>query len=293
METGATFPRSADRGFNANAHAIHWLNVASVTGLVGVLYAAVVMDLASEWWTDSSASYGMLIPPTALYIAYLRRQTTLAFRAQRDLRGLWLVSLACVVFLLGKLAAEFFLTRISLVLLLAGLTWTFWGLARCRTLAFPFILLGTMVPLPVIVYNTAAAPLQLFASTVATDLAQMLGVSIYQDGNVIQLASTSLGVEEACSGLHSLSALVVASLLLGFLESATALGRLLLFALSVPLAIAVNVLRVTGTALLADHKPEWAMGFYHSFSGWLVFVLGFGTLWLIGKLLFRVTRAKS
>ena len=293
METDATFPESADRGFNTNADAMHWLTVAAVTGLVGVLYAAVVMDLASEWWSDSSASYGMLIPPTALYIAYLRRQYTLAFPARRDLRGLWLVSLACVVFLLGKLAAEFFLTRISFVLLLAGLSWTFWGFARLRTLAFPFILLGTMVPLPAIVYNTAAAPLQLFASTVATDLAQMLGVSIYRDGNVIQLASTSLGVEEACSGLHSLSALVVASLLLGFLESATVLGRLLLFALSVPLAIGVNVLRVTGTALLADHKPEWAMGFYHSFSGWLVFVLGFGTLWLIGKLLFRVTRANS
>jgi len=291
METSATLPRSAERALNANPST--WLALAAVLGLVVTLYAAVVVDLASEWWTESSASYGMLIPPTALYIAYLRRQTTLAFPPQRDLRGLWLVSLACVVFLLGKLSAEFFLTRISLVVLLAGLTWTFWGFARCRTLAFPFILLGTMVPLPAIVYNTAAAPLQLFASTVATDLAQMLGVSIYRDGNVIQLASTSLGVEEACSGLHSLSALVVASLLLGFLEGAAVLGRLLLFALSVPLAIAVNVLRVTGTALLADHKPEWAMGFYHSFSGWLVFVLGFGTLWLIGKLLFRITRANS
>jgi exosortase/archaeosortase family protein len=87
--------------------------------------------------------------------------------------------------------------------------------------------------------------------------------------------------------------LVVASLLLGFLEDGTLLGRLLLFALSVPLAIAVNVFRVTGTALLADHRPEWAMGFYHSFSGWLVFILGFGTLWLLGKLLFRVTRTNS
>jgi exosortase len=291
MESGATVPRSVDRVLNADALA--WLMVAAVAGLVGVLYAAVVIDLASEWLNESSASYGILIPPTALYIAYLRRQNTLALPARRGLRGLWLVSLACIVFLLGKLAAEFFLMRISLVLLLAGLTWTFWGLARCRTLTFPFILLGTMVPLPAIVYNAAAAPLQLFASTAATDLAQVLGVSIYRDGNIIQLANASLGVEEACSGLHSLSALVVASLLLGFLESAPILGRVLLFALSVPLAIAVNVIRVTGTALLADYRLEWAMGFYHSFSGWLVFVLGFGTLWLLGKLLFRLTRANS
>ena len=198
--------------------------------------------------------------------------------------------LACLVFLLGKLAAEFFLARTSLVLLLAGLVWTFWGLGRLKTLAFPLVLLATMVPLPAIVYNAAAAPLQLFASSVATSLAQLLGVTVYRDGNVIHLANTALGVAEACSGLHSLSALMVASLLLGFLEEATVFGRVLLFLLSVPLAIAVNVLRVTGTAILADYRLEFALGFYHSFSGWLVFVLGFGLLWLVGKVLFRCMR---
>jgi exosortase len=147
-----------------------------------------------------------------------------------------------------------------------------------------------MVPLPGIVYNTAAAPLQLFASSVATSVAQALGVSIYRDGNVIHLATTSLGVAEACSGLNSLSALVVGSLLLGFLEDASVLGRVLLLALSVPLAIAVNVLRVAGTAVLADYHMEFAMGFYHMLSGWLVFVLGFGLLWLTGKLVFRWTK---
>ncbi len=118
----------------------------------------------------------------------------------------------------------------------------------------------------------------------------MLGVSIFRDGNIIHLATTSLGVEEACSGLHSLPALVVGSLLLGFLANASILGRILLLVISIPLAIAVNVLRVTGTALLADYRPEFAMGFYHSFSGWLVFVLGFGALWLIGQVFFKLTR---
>jgi len=259
----------------------------SFLGLVTVLYAAIAVDLASEWWLVDAASYGMLIPPTALYIAYLRRDITLNVPAQSDLRGLWLLALGCVVLLLGKLAAEFFLMRISLVVVLAGLAWTFWGLERFKTLAFPFVLLLTMVPLPTIVYNALAAPLQLFASRIATDLAQAMGVSAFRDGNIIQLANTSLGVEEACSGLHSLSALMVASLLLGHLESGKVPKRLLLFLLSIPFAIGVNVLRVTGTALLADYKVELAMGFYHSFSGWLVFVAGFGVLWFAGKLLFR------
>src|ERR1700730_5567424 len=118
----------------------------------------------------------MLVPPTALYIAYLRRHITFAIPAQRDLRGLWLASAGCLMFLTGKLAAEFFLARISVVVVLAGLTWTFWGFARLRTLAFPFVLLGTMVPLPALVYNAVASPLQLFASGAATSLAQTLGI---------------------------------------------------------------------------------------------------------------------
>jgi len=289
MET-ATAADIRTSPLDINGGGMTWVAVAVIAGLIAALFAAVILDLASEWWTQPEASYGMLVPLIALYIAYLQRKTTLAFPAQRDLRGLGLVALGCIVFLMGKLAGEFFLARISFVVLLAGLAWTFWGIRRFRALAFPFVLLTTMVPLPAIVYNTLAAPLQLFASRIATDLAQMLGVSVFRDGNIIHLASTSLGVEEACSGLHSLPALVVGSLLLGFLANATVLGRLLLLIVSVPLAIAVNVLRVTGTALLADFQPELAMGFYHSFSGWLVFVLGFGALWLVGKLLFRWTR---
>jgi exosortase len=274
----------------SNLDALAWIKITAIISLVAALYTAIILDLAEEWWTVDASSYGMLVPPITLYIAYMRRRSTLSIPAQSDLRGLWLVSVSCLVLLAGKLSAEFFLARISLVILLAGLTWTFWGFQRIKTLAFPFVLLGTMVPLPAIVFNTAAAPLQLFASSVATSLAQTLGVSIYRDGNVIHLANTSLGVAEACSGLNSLSALMVGSLLLGFLEDAAVLGRVLLFVLAVPLAIAVNVLRVSGTAILADYHMEFAMGFYHMLSGWLVFVLGFGLLWLTGKLVFRWTK---
>jgi exosortase len=269
--------------------AITWLQIAIIVGLIAALYLSVISDLAVEWWTEDASSYGMLVPPMALYIAFQQRHTTLSHPARTDARGLWLLGLACLLFLVGGLAAEFFLSRISFVLLLAGLTWTLWGWPRFRTLLFPFVLLGTMVPLPAIVFTSIAAPLQLFASAIATDLAQFLGVSIYRDGNIIHLATTSLGVAEACSGLNSLSSLLVASLLLGFLEGSSHKGQILLFALAIPLAIAVNVVRVTGTAVLADYQPAYAMGFYHTFSGWLTFVLGFGVLWLVAKLVFRWT----
>lgn len=267
-----------------------WIQIAVVAGLVIRLYADVLTDLASEWWNVSASSYGMLIPPLAGYIAFMRRGTLFSIPSQPDSRGLWLVALASLLLIGGRLAAEFYLTRISIVALAAGLAWSFWGGRRLRVLAFPMVLLATMVPLPALIYNQAAVPLQLLASSTATAAAQALGISIYCQGNVIHLANTSLGVVEACSGLQSLSALLVASLLVGFLENASILGRVLVFLLASPLAILMNVLRITGTAILADYRVEFAMGFYHAFSGWLVFLVGYGSLWLLGKLVFRWTR---
>lgn len=253
--------------------------------LTAVLYGEILKDLALDWWREPALSHGLLIPPLALAIAWIRRVETFAFPAQQDWRGLGLTLAACILLLLGRLGAEFFLCRISFVLLLAGFVWTFCGLARLRTLAFPFVLLATMVPLPSILYNSIAAPLQLFASEASAWLVQGLGVTVLRDGNLIHLARITLGVEEACSGLSSLSTLIVASLLLGFLSSSSAWVRLLLFALSIPVAIAANVLRVAGTALIADHRPELAMGFYHLFSGWLVFLIGLGLLYGLSALL--------
>ena len=273
-----------------NLGGLFWFQVGVLVVLMAALYAQVLVDMGRDWWTEPSLSHGLLIPPLALYLAWMRRDLTLAEPARSDSRGLWLVGLACVLYILGKLGAEYFLPRMSFVILLTGIALTFWGFQRLRTLAFPLLLLATMVPLPVIFYNAMAAPLQLFASDVATNTAQALGIAVYRDGNVIHLAHISLGVEEACSGLNSLSALMVASLLLGFLVCQRVITRVVLFALSIPLSIAVNVLRVTGTAALADYREEFAMGFYHSFSGWLVFIAGFAILYGIAKGLDAMTR---
>jgi exosortase len=267
-----------------------WIQITSIALLLALLYWQVVAEMANDWWNDEGASHGLLIPPLALYLAWLRRDSVLGEPASSAPNGLWITAFGCVVFLIGRLGAEFFLTRISLVIILTGLIWTFWGRERLKKLGFPLLLLATMVPLPVILWNALAAPLQLFASDVATTLAQWLGVAVYRDGNVIHLAQISLGVAEACSGLHSLSALMIGALLLGFLQCSSILMRVVLFLLAIPLAIVLNVFRITGTAVLADYWQDIAFGFYHSFSGWLVFVAGFAMLWLMANGLHRLEK---
>ena len=265
-----------------------WLQAAAIGSLLTAMYAGVVADLVTSWSEEPGASHGFLVPVPALWIAWVRRPLTLAQPVAPDARGLWLTALGCVAYMVGKLGAEFFVTRLSLLIVITGLIWTYWGFARLRTLIFPLILLVTMIPVPALLYNWLAVPLQLFASQAATILAQILGVTVHREGNVIFLADISLGVAEACSGLHSLSALMVGSLLLGFLYCTKASLRAVIFFASIPIAIAVNVLRVTGTALLADYRPQLAMGFYHSFSSWLIFLIGFGLVVGFAKGLHRI-----
>lgn len=261
-----------------------WIQVGVVTAVIVVLFGGVWVDMAHDWWTQPELSQGMLLPPLALLIAWIERDRVLAHAAKTDYRGLILTAMACAAFVLGNLASEDFLRRFSFVVLLTGIIWTFWGLKRLQALAFPLLLLAVMVPLPSVLYNTLAAPLQLLASDMGSQIAQAFGVSVFRDGNIIQLAGTYLGVAEACSGLSCLSALLVGSLLLGYLMCSRTLSRVILLLSAIPFAILINVLRVAGTALIAEYDLQYATGFYHLFSGWLVFVAGSAVLYVTARL---------
>lgn len=254
-------------------------------GLLIVLYADVVPSMVARWWEDEGYSHGFLIVPLAVFLVWRQRASLAAVAPERDGRGLLLLAFAGLLYVMGKLGAEFFLQRISLIVALAALAWTFWGLSRLKRLAFPLLLLASTVPLPVLVYNRLAGPLQLLASAVSTEVAHTLGISVYRDGNIIHLATTSLGVAEACSGLRSASSLAVGALLLAYLELKRPGPRVALFLMALPVAVLFNVIRVAGTAVLSERDPLMGTGFYHGFSGWLIFMCGFGLLWLSARLL--------
>ncbi len=282
---------AAQVGVRAGPWTVAVGQAASVAALVTVLYADVVPAMVAVWLDDPGYSHGLLIPPMAAYVAWLRRDELLAEHPHPDARGLFMTAVACLLYIVGRLGAEFFLTRLSLILLAGGLVWTFWGLGRLRKLAFPFFLLVTMIPLPAIIYNRLAAPLQLFASFVSTASLQAAGVTVFRDGNIIHLAQNTLGIAEACSGLRSLLSLTVLGLVMGYVWCASTGARAGVFLLAIPIAIAVNVLRIVGTAVVSEKDPDLAEGFYHFFSGWLVFLAGFAALFLIARILGSMERS--
>jgi len=266
-----------------------WLGAAFLLTLIAVLYTGVLKDLAYLCWRDEQLSQGLLMPPLALYVAWTRREQLLAHPAASDNRGLLVVALACLMFLAGKLGAEVFLPRMSFVVLIAGLIWTFWGRKRLRILALPLLLIATSIPIPALIYNSISLPLKLLSSTAATKIAQATGTVIYQDGNVLEIPGMSLGVEDACNGIAALSSLIASALLLGvFLNGQRRWARLLLVLLAIPIALAVNVIRIAMTAILAESHPRIASGFYHSFSGWLVYLFGLLALFAAASIFNRL-----
>ncbi|MBV8847300.1 MAG: archaeosortase/exosortase family protein, partial [Bryobacterales bacterium] len=156
MQPAMTAPAPAKPGIDLPARRVFEFGAIAV--LIAVIYGRTLAGLFDDWWNQPSFSQGILLPPLALYFAWLDRRPLLAIRAQPSLRGLWLVAAGSLTFLAGKLAAEFFLQRFSLILVLAGLIWAYGGRDRLKRLMFPLILLATMIPLPAIFYNTATAP---------------------------------------------------------------------------------------------------------------------------------------
>lgn len=263
-----------------------WAQLGIIVALLVLLYVDVLPSVVSDWYNDEGYSHGFLVLPLALYIAWTHRAKILAEEARNETWGLAIVAGGCLMYVVGQLGAEMFTMRTSVLVIIAGLTINFWGFRRLKHLAFPLLLLLSAIPLPYVLYNRLAAPLQLFASTVATDVLHMFSIPVFRDGNVIHLAESSLGVAEACSGLRSISSLAVMGLLLGYFQDKGLVRSLVLVLCSVPIAIFVNVFRVTGTAFLVEYGDvTLAMGFYHSFAGWLVFLLGFLLLSAAAKLL--------
>jgi exosortase len=184
------------------------------------------------------------------------------------------------------MGAELFLSRISLLVVLAGLIVLFLGWSFFRALLFPWAFLLLMIPIPAIVFNQVTFPLQLLASKVASTALPWMGVPVLREGNVINLPAMALEVADACSGIRSLMSLATLAIIYGYLMERKIVVRVLLALSSVPIAVAANSLRVVGTGLLVQYwDPDKAQGFFHEFQGWLMFVSSLFLLFVLHRIL--------
>lgn len=265
-----------------------WIALAALVLAGAALYASVVPSMVRDWAQDENYSHGFLIPVIAGYVLWTRRAELAS--AARQGRWSWAGLAVCLaglaLYVVGRAGAEFFLQRSSLVVLLLGTVLWVWGWPLLRLTGGPLIFLMFMVPLPYLVYDAVAFPLKLLAARVATDSLYYLGVPVFREGNVIHLASQTLEVADACSGIRSLMSLLALGVVYAYFTESTAWKRWVLVLSTIPIAIVANAFRVTGTGILTHYvSPKAAEGFFHTFSGWLVFVVAFVLLFGVGTAL--------
>ncbi|MEW6664886.1 MAG: VPLPA-CTERM-specific exosortase XrtD [Thermodesulfobacteriota bacterium] len=270
-----------------------WLPAVVVAGSLLFSFWDTIQELVNQWLGNDDYSHGILVVPIAVYLAWERRARLKTMEIGTDWRALSLILLAVVIFIVGELGAELFTTRVSILVFVIGLTWFLFGYPVLKTLAFPLAFLFLMLPLPGFIYRNITFPLQLTASIGAVHLLQTLGITAFREGNVIDVGFMQLQVVEACSGLRYILPLLTFGVLFAYFGQKALWKRIVLILATVPAAIVANVFRVAGTGWIGTYwGSEAAEGFFHSFSGWVVFMFCIGLFFLLHVLL-RVLPGKG
>ena len=256
---------------------------------LAVLYWPVFIKLVDDWAHDDNYSHGFLIPPLAAYLVWERWDQLKTTPPSSSIFGLVVIAGSILVLLAGSLGAELFLSRIALIGALVGSVLYVLGWRHLTLLAFPLGVLLLMIPIPAIIFNQIVFPLQLVASQAGEFALSTAGIPVLREGNIITLANTTLEVAEACSGIRSLVSLLTLAIVFGYFSDPRGGVRTAIALSAIPVAILANALRVAGTGIAAHYYgPAAAEGFFHSFSGWIVFIAAFAMLFLIVQILQRL-----
>lgn len=271
-----------------------------VAAAIAFLFASVLVKLGRDWWTDENYSHGLLVPFIIAFIIWQERdRLKRAINEPAVLFGGAIVIVSLVMLLGGTVGAELFTQRIALVFAILGTVIYFFGPRVILLLAVPFALLLLAIPIPQIVFNRIAFPLQIWASQMAVWGIRLFEVPTLRKGNVIDILprgatqTISLEVVEACSGIRSLMTLVTLALILSYFTRTDEKGKLrfglfsgrdlgrtgLLMIAAVPIAVITNAARVSATGIFTYYYGKQAIeSAWHEASGWLVYVVALALL---------------
>lgn len=255
-----------------------------------VVFYPVYPGLMEAWFGTSNAdnSYGILVPFISLYFIWKKKVDLQQAVSSRSTPGLIILITSLLFYVVSLAGGVAFLQRLMMVISLIGLILYLYGKEIFRILRFPLVFLFFMIPIPVSVVNMVSFPLQTYATIISSEIIQLCGIPVYREGHMLYFAQTQLEVAESCSGIHSISALLMLSVIfMHQCENSRTLKTIIILS-SVIIAFIANIIRISGTGILAHFFGAGvARGFLHEFSGMAVFALGFAILFIEYKLLNR------
>ncbi len=227
-----------------------------------------------SWISVPEYSHCLLIPPIAGFLVWQRR-----VELQRlEFRGSWVGALFVLLggglLVSGQLGTMYTVVQYGYVITLYGLILALVGWQAFRILAAPLLIVLFMIPLPQFFLNNLSTKLQLFSSQIGVYLIRLFGISVYLEGNVIDLGGYKLEVAEACSGLRYLFPLMCLGFLVAYLYNGATWKRVFLFFSSIPITVLMNSIRIGVIGISVEYWGiEMAEGFLHEFQGWMVFMI--------------------
>ncbi|NNF61634.1 MAG: VPLPA-CTERM-specific exosortase XrtD [Gammaproteobacteria bacterium] len=268
-----------------------WGAIGITAALLGGLFWEGLLNLYEVWIDPNRQEYshGILIPAISLFLAWQMKNNF----EREPYRGSWLglavVAAGLLLLVLGELATLYIVVQYAFVFTLAGLCWTLFGNRGFIWLLIPLIYLSFMIPLPQFLYNNLSGKLQLISSELGVAVIRLFGITVFLEGNVIDLGIYQLQVVEACSGLRYLFPLASFAFLAAYLYKGEMWKRVVLFLSSIPITILMNSFRIGIIGVLVEHFGiEQAEGFLHFFEGWIIFMACVGILlaeiWLLNKI---------
>ena len=264
----------------------------SVATLAAVAMAFVFKDglieLERLWSVKEEYSHAYFLPLIAIFLIWQKKDELRKLPLQGSWAGLTLVILGVVVGAAGSLSTIYLLVHYAFLITLTGVVLAYLGWQGLRLLWAPLLLLFFTIPLPPFLYNALSIKLQLISSQLGVALIRLFDISVYLEGNVIDLGTYKLQVVDACSGLRYLFPLTSVSFLIAYFFKAPVWQRLLVFVASIPLTILMNSIRIGITGILVNYwGNEMAEGFIHDFEGWIFFMVCTGILiglvWLLAR----------
>jgi len=255
-----------------------------------VTFIPVYPQLVWTWLNHSDNSHGILVPLVSLFFIWQKKEGLKSATISNSNWGAVILLISMGLYLISYAGAVAVVSRAMIVSSLIGLVMFTLGKEFFSLLAFPLLYLFFMVPVPDTILGLVALPLQLFATKVSTFFIHIFSIPAYREGNMLYFAQTQLEVAEACSGIRSIMSFGMLSFIFAYMMDKIWWKRIFLILSTIPLALFANIVRVTGTGILAHfYGSRVALGFLHEFSGLAVFAFGFVLLLLEFLLLNRAS----
>lgn len=243
--------------------------------LWAVAFAPIVPAMVETWFSHSDNSHAILVPLVSLYFLWKKREEIGKISITESSKGIWLLTFCLIFYIVSFIGGIAFFCRLMLVTSLIAIVWSSLGTAMLRHLAFPICMLFFMIPIPDTLLNLVSFPLQLLATKISANLIGYCTIPVYREGNMLFFTGTNLEVAEACSGIRSIVALTMLSAIFAHISPGATWRRVTIIFAAIPIAFIANILRITGTGILAHfYGDKVARGFLHDFSGFAVFIIG-------------------